>query len=174
MDARIQQTRQALFGAFFSMVLTQRYHSIRIGALLKQAGVARSTFYEHFRSKDELLAASLNGPFSILAAAPFPWADHARLTAILQHFHDNRALAPGIFAGPARRIVDRALAELIEAGIRRERAPFLSVSPRMAAQLIAQLQLGALIDWLEGREAMSADRLALTLRQSSAALLASL
>lgn len=174
MDARIQQTRQALYGAFFALVLKQRYHSIRMDALLKLAGVARSTFYEHFRSKDELLAASLQGPLAILATAPFPWADHGRLSAILQHFHDNRALAPGIFSGPARRIVDRVLAELIEAGIRRERAPFLSISPRLAAQLLAQLLLGAVVDWLEGREPLSADRLALTLRQSAGALLTSL
>ena len=170
MDARVQQTRQALFSAFYGLVLEQRYTNIRIDTILARAGVARSTFYEHFRNKDELLAASLLVPFSILAATPFA-PEHAKLSAILSHFYQNRALAPGLFAGPARRIVDRALQDLILAGLRRSYGPHLIVSSDLVAQLLAQLLMGGVIAWLEGRESLSADRLAQVLCQSANALL---
>lgn len=170
MDARVQQTRQALFNAFFSLVLTQRYQNIRIDTILARAGTARSTFYEHFRNKDELLAASLQGPFSVLAAAPFA-PDQARLAGILQHFYENRALAPGIFAGPARRVVDRVLQALLLEHLRRVYGPHLIMSAPLVAQLLAQLLMGGLVAWLEGREQMDSDRLALALSQGASALL---
>lgn len=173
MDARVQQTRQALFSAFFALVLTQRYQNIRIDAILARAGIARSTFYEHFRNKDELLAASLQGPFSVLAAAPFA-PDQLRLAGILQHFYENRALAPGIFAGPARRVVDRTLHALLLDNLRRVYGPHLIMSAPLVAQLLAQLLMGSLIAWLEGREHMGADRLALALSQGASALLVGL
>mgnify|MGYP006177845307 CR=1 FL=1 len=58
-DPRRRRTRQDLMAAFFSLVLSQRYHEIRVGDVLARSGVSRSTFYEHFRNKDELLAASI-------------------------------------------------------------------------------------------------------------------
>jgi len=66
-DPRKQRTRDELLAAFFKLVLSRRYHEIRIADILSESGVSRSTFYEHFASKDKLLCASIEGPFLILA-----------------------------------------------------------------------------------------------------------
>ena len=66
-DPRRQRSRAALLAAFFDQVLRLRYDQISIAGLIAQAGVARSTFYEHFDSKDSLLAESLQFPLAPLA-----------------------------------------------------------------------------------------------------------
>ena len=59
-DRRIERTREALEGAFIRLILEgRRYDRITIAGLIARAGVGRSTFYEHYRNKDELLAATI-------------------------------------------------------------------------------------------------------------------
>ena len=73
-DPRRQRSRAALLAAFFDQVLRLRYDQISIAGLIAQAGVARSTFYEHFDSKDSLLAESLQFPLAPLACCRAPLA----------------------------------------------------------------------------------------------------
>jgi AcrR family transcriptional regulator len=89
-DPRKKRTRDELLAAFFKLVLSRRYHEIRIADILSGSGVSRSTFYEHFASKDELLCASIEGPFMILAGARNKLRIPRRLAA--------HALADGMFS----------------------------------------------------------------------------
>ena len=69
-DRRIERTREALEGAFIRLIFEgRRYDRITIADLIARAGVGRSTFYEHYRNKDELLAATIRYPFAGVAAA---------------------------------------------------------------------------------------------------------
>lgn len=54
-DRRIQKTRRALREALVSIMFEKSYDSILTQELLDRANVGRSTFYTHFRDKDELL-----------------------------------------------------------------------------------------------------------------------
>ena len=58
-DRRIIRTRTALFDALVTLIRQKDYDAITIEDILTQANVGRSTFYAHFRSKDELLEKSL-------------------------------------------------------------------------------------------------------------------
>src|SRR6202007_2792134 len=110
-DRRIERTREAIAGAFNSLIFEgRRYDRIRVADLIARAGVGRSTFYEHYRSKDDVLAETIRHPFAMLAAAVDADMQIATLREVLTHFYENRAQAKLIFAGRARRKIARVLA----------------------------------------------------------------
>ncbi|MCQ4164719.1 TetR/AcrR family transcriptional regulator [Tahibacter harae] len=173
-DPRRQRTRDELLSAFFTLVLSRRYHEIRVADVLAAAGVGRSTFYEHFRNKDELLSAALYGPFSILAGIVSAEAGTARVAGILQHFWENRALARSIFHGAALRVVRRALIAQIESSLARQYRSRLRIPPRLAAHALADGMFSPIVAWLSGEAACSAGDLAAALQLSATATLRAL
>lgn len=54
-DRRIQKTRQALRQALSQMIEEKPYTEITVRDLVERADIARSSFYVHFRDKDDLL-----------------------------------------------------------------------------------------------------------------------
>lgn len=168
-DPRRLRTRADLMAAFFSLVLSQRYHEIRVGDVLARSGVSRSTFYEHFRNKDELLAASLDGPFRTLANLVGERADANAVHAVLEHFWQNRALARSLFQGAALRIVRRALVMHVENTLTHEQHSRLRIPPRLAAHGLADGLFSPVVAWLSGEAKCGAQELAVALRCSTAA-----
>lgn len=51
----IQKSRKLLHQALISLISEKNYESITVQQILDRADVGRSTFYTHFRDKDELL-----------------------------------------------------------------------------------------------------------------------
>jgi AcrR family transcriptional regulator len=168
-DRRIERTRQALVGAFIGLMLEgRRYDRITIADLIERAGVGRSTFYEHYSNKDEILAETIRIPFEALAAAFDAGAGVSALRDVLRHFHDNRAHAKVIFAGAARRKVGRVLASMIEDRLR-VRAQSNGVAPSasigIAALALVDGQMGAIMAWIDGEIAGDAERVAIVLHR---------
>lgn len=77
-DRRVRRTRGALTGAFARLVHGRRYGEIRVQDILEQADVGRSTFYDHYRGKDDLLLDSM-GP--LFDATAFAEATHRAVRA---------------------------------------------------------------------------------------------
>jgi AcrR family transcriptional regulator len=177
-DKRAQKTRHALLSAFFDLVMEKhRYDEITIGDILARSGVGRSTFYEHFASKDGLLASSLAGPFSILADTIRERDNTEHLTRLLEHFWGNRAMARGTFVGAVRRKTMPVLVELIEERLKIDGAGKLSaliVPVRLAAIQLAEGLLAPTTAWLLGEVQCSPEALALALRRTSRATLSAL
>src|SRR5262245_59351734 len=72
-DARTQRTRRLLAEALMSLGAEGDVDAIAVGALASEAGVSRSTFYEHFASKDDFLVRSF---VDMLAGTERAWAQH--------------------------------------------------------------------------------------------------
>ncbi len=53
-DRRINRTRQALRDALIALILEKHYDEITVQDIIDRANVGRSTFYTHFRDKEDL------------------------------------------------------------------------------------------------------------------------
>ena len=172
-DARVQRTRAALFGAFNRALLANGYDALRPGTLARAAGVARSTFYEHFDSKATLLREAVAPVLAPLArSVRCAHADPA-LVPVLEHFWHNRRLARALLAGRPRTIVHACLADLIDGALREHGCEPIIARP-LAAAHIAHGQLGLLEHWLAGRHRCSAAALGSAMHRSAAAQTAAL
>jgi len=153
-DRRVRRTRLAIFNAFNALVLSRRYDEIRVADIIEAADVGRSTFYDHFKSKDDVLLRSIEPLFDILADTAAGQVVRERLFFVLSHFWDQRALARVIF-GPALFFkLTRKLADMIELRLDREGEAF----PRRALAIdLATSQLGVIKAWLTGEFACDID-----------------
>src|SRR5260370_21298608 len=59
-DRRIQKTQNLLRDALVSLIHEKNYDAIVVKEILDRANVGRSTFYMHFRDKDELLVSGIH------------------------------------------------------------------------------------------------------------------
>ena len=150
-NRQVQKTRTALLDAFGRLLLQRGYAGIRIAEVIRQANVGRSTFYEHFRSKEDLLRQSLCQFLDALADAVAERADIRKLTFVLEHFRDNERAARGLINGPSASEVVAVLASLIEKRLAAmhaasSRAPAISLE--LASLQAAESELGLIRAWL--------------------------
>lgn len=54
-DRRVQRTRQLLHDALMALIIEKGYEAISVQDITDRANVARTTFYLHYRDKQELL-----------------------------------------------------------------------------------------------------------------------
>ncbi|ATY32859.1 TetR/AcrR family transcriptional regulator [Sphingomonas psychrotolerans] len=151
-DPRARRTRAAILGAFTALALSRRYDVIRTADLIAAAGVGRSTFYEHFRSKEEVLVSAVEPILHTLASAALGRASQVQVRATLDHVWDQRAIARVLFEGRTGDRLQRRLAALIAA-----RLPAPAAMPTIAA---AAAQLAMLRTWIRGEAACPAAELA--------------
>lgn len=152
--------RVAIVDAFNRLVLSTRRLRPPVAQLLREASVARSTFYEHFDSRDTVLVEAMRGPLSVLAEA-ITSGDANRLTPLLEHFWENRPGAREMMSSTLVPRIVRALADLIEA-----RAQGIE---RADAIRIADSQLGMIRLWINGETPSPARTLAEKMVASAAA-----
>lgn len=112
-DRRIARTRTALYDALVALIRERGYDAIRVEDILDRANVGRSTFYTHFRSKDELLTRSLDRLRAELVAAidalPAPDAGIVSQT-LFRHIDGHRDIQASLAGGAANAIVRQAIA----------------------------------------------------------------
>jgi len=121
-DRRTQKTHKALREALASLMFEKNYHSIVIQEILDRANVGRSTFYTHYRDKDELLVAGLQGMRELLSRAQQEAAASATRSyekvisfslAMFEHAHDHRKLYRTLSGGPGWTIVRQHIEEML-------------------------------------------------------------
>ena len=174
-ESRSAQTRNALLSAFRDLILDKPYGELTVADIVGRARVGRSTFYEHFRGKDGLLAASIAGPFSALADTVGVNDNVPQLVELLEHFWGQRQLAREVLVGAIRDKSVRVLVSLIERRLRIDlngRRAALILPMRLVAVQAAEMLLGPIVAWLIGESRCSTTTLALALRRSSMCYLA--
>lgn len=63
LDKRVERSRRLLMDALFSLLEEMPYRKISVAHLAERSGVARPTFYLHYKSKDDLLLSYLEVMF---------------------------------------------------------------------------------------------------------------
>ncbi|HEX6034774.1 MAG TPA: TetR/AcrR family transcriptional regulator [Anaerolineales bacterium] len=59
-DRRSQRTRQLVGEAFVQLLKEKGYSAITVSDIIERANIGRSTFYSHYRDKDDLFVAQLD------------------------------------------------------------------------------------------------------------------
>jgi len=146
-DRRIQKAHKLLREALVSLIAEKPYDSIVVKEILDRANVGRSTFYMHFRDKDDLL---IRGIHEMLGPVPSPtrmyaekWQDRLlwfSLPVFLHHYGHAHAWGDRIGAR-GRAILHehlrRALAEAISVVVRQEPRTLRKLSRQIPADLLA-------------------------------------
>ena len=178
-DRRTERTRAAVMSAFIASLLDEGYESLTVDRVAQAANVGRSTFYLHFKSKEDILRQAMARPSSVLAVLVGNELPRGAVIKQLQHFHDQRRRNRMFFEGPVRAIWVKCLAELIETRlatlVRHLRARPVLPLP-LAALQIAEAQIALVANWLVLKPSLGAETVAealvATTRAATAALLA--
>jgi AcrR family transcriptional regulator len=168
-----RRTRGALFGAFHDLVLGRRYSDIRVADIIRRADVGRSTFYEHFRDKDDLLRQSLSPVLRPLADAVSETCNLCELRFALDHFRQHHLRTRAMLNGPSGSEVVGVLAGLIEKRLaerQRARGQAALLSLDLVAAQVAESLLGLVRAWLNNGAANATAPLAAAMNRSAIAL----
>src|SRR6266487_561969 len=66
-DRRSQRTRHLLSAALVELIREKDYNAITVSDIIERANVGRSTFYAHFRDKDDLFVSEMDRVIEILS-----------------------------------------------------------------------------------------------------------
>jgi AcrR family transcriptional regulator len=144
-DRRVERTRQDVIAAFRALLLERGYARLSVRGIIERANIGRSTFYEHFQNKEDVLRETLAFLLAPLADTLAAHRSAAALEFVVRHMWESRAMTGTILLGPSRRVVQRFLAELLEVriaelcGRRRNAIPLLP--PALIAAYLAETQL---------------------------------
>lgn len=158
-DPRVARTRGALMQALMELIVEKGFDKTTVQDILARANVARSTFYEHFASKEDLLLGDWT-----LFQLELPEQDPSSpgpprlpdVTHVFRHAGENHALYRSLVAsGQAEGILqlgqrdletslERQLAALERCGLR------LPVPSAAAARYVGGGLIALLRHWLDG------------------------
>src|SRR5690606_226871 len=120
-DRRVRRTREALRSALIAEILEKGYAQVTVQDIIDRADVGRSTFYAHFRDKDDLLFYGLE---ELRTAFDPARQDPGRspTLAVFEHMHRSRqvwqAMAGRRGAEAFLRQLHRLLSELLRNHLR--------------------------------------------------------
>ena len=129
-DRRIQRTQNLLHEALASLIREKPYDSIVVKEILDRANVGRSTFYMHFRDKDDLLVSSIQDMLGSVHATGLPTSGrrYERIIRfslpIFEHIHQHRDTGAAKMGSKGRAILhehlQQVLAELITDDVKKD------------------------------------------------------
>ena len=173
-DRRVSRTRMVLRDALMALVLEKGYDAVTVEEIAARADVSRTTFYLHYKDKEELLLESINAIVGDLvdqisqvplaawgppnAALRSGKAPHEPVLLVFQHAAENAELYQVMLSGEGhskayikiRGILAEAVQRLLADKINSEG---LEISPSIPMEVICNYFAGSLIGiitwWLE-------------------------
>jgi AcrR family transcriptional regulator len=90
-DRRVRRTRDQLGDALVELLVKKPFDNITVQEVLDRAGVSRSTFYNHFRDKNDLFLSDADEFFEALATALSRFGDKSHRVAPVQELFSHIA-----------------------------------------------------------------------------------
>jgi AcrR family transcriptional regulator len=158
LDRRIERTRQRLRETLLSLIVEQGYEKLAVQDILDRAEIGRATFYEHFRSKEDLLGSGIEQLRGHLLKE-WKSAPVERLgftLALFRHVDGHRRLYKAIVGRESGLIVERKmrrmLADLVREDLKsRKSAGQNAASIDLAIQYVVGALWSVLTWWLDYR-----------------------
>ena len=114
MDKRVVKTRHLIYKAFAEVLKEKGYSKMTVEDLLQASGVSRSTFYTHFRTKEDVLSSISDSIFhhvfshSLTVEETHDFSksnifEYSHLlTHIFYHLHDEKELITAILSSNSK------------------------------------------------------------------------
>jgi AcrR family transcriptional regulator len=115
-DRRVERTRSALREALIALMQERGWDEIDVQTLCARADVGRSTFYQHFPNKEELLKASFAGLRSALLAGESATQGAGPLAfvpGLIAHVHQMQVLFRALLVRRSGHYVQERFRELL-------------------------------------------------------------
>ena len=168
-DPRVARTRQAILDAV--EILAAGDQPITVAAIVRTAGIGRSSFYTHFSGIDELAVAVLSGAFDAIGAEDLELRRHrvvsgaqaARVAQVrlVGHLVQHRALYASMLALPFTSAVYTRAVEGYAAQVRATIALLPEIPHGLSADAVAVYtasgSLGLLAHWIRSDDPVPAD-----------------
>jgi AcrR family transcriptional regulator len=175
-DRRVQRTHELLQKALIELLGEREYDAITIQDIADRANVGRTTFYLHYRSKDDLFMGCHEAIVSEFQSRPFHYhplgreellspAAPAEMVLLYQHLEEAWPLLYPVFQGKdgsliLQRIRDEGARE-IKANLQAIFAETDSIIPLdILANYLAGAQIALMQWWLEKRRPYAPEDLA--------------
>jgi AcrR family transcriptional regulator len=171
-DRRMRRSRDLLFQALIGLILEKGYDRITVQDIIDRADVGRSTFYSHYRSKDELLLSATEGLRSVLdqalattstASAPAPILQVAQALFGQLDEAEHRRRYRALLGTRGGELTTRTLRKLLSVGLAQHlqsRGPVKDKKRLEAAGVfIGNGLVGLLTWWLDSRAPLSGDEM---------------
>lgn len=128
------ESRARLLEAFNHLILGRKQGRPALREVIKNTGVARSTLYDHFGGRDDLLLEAIKTPLNAMADVGTGNGEAEALVTMLEHFRSRRQDALELLSGPLRYRINRTLAQMM-----RKRNELLN---EKSAIILAEVLLG--------------------------------
>ena len=156
-DKRARRTRELLADALLALGAQNALDDVAVGDLAEEAGVSRSTFYQHFASKDDFLVRSWVGLLEATEAAYAKhYPDRTDIIASRPLFHHVAQARDFVRSLVRSEVYPRQMAageerlrEIAEANLRRRMPRWSEQRRRETAIYIAGGFVGLLRWWME-------------------------
>jgi AcrR family transcriptional regulator len=165
-DRRVRRTRLLLVQAAQDLILERGYAATSVQDILDRADVGRSTFYAHFRDKDDLLVSGFDIFHAEMVEAlsepgrsgPPDVSDI--ILELFEHAQRNRRAFRAMMGDASGEIVVRVARERLQGHFRQETQALLPASkqPQLLEALV-EYQVNALLSllqwWLDSESTLS-------------------
>ena len=154
-DRRVRRTRQLLIDALLALIVERGYEVLTVQDILDRANIGRSTFYAHFRDKDDLLQAAfarLRHIFDSHTGTPGTASLAEISLALFRHTAEQRPLYRAMVGKPSGAALMRAAHGLLSAHVRAHLEHFaetLPVPDEVAVQYYVSALIGLLTWWID-------------------------
>jgi AcrR family transcriptional regulator len=163
-DRRSQRTRHLLSAAMEELIREKDYSSITVNDIIERANVGRSTFYAHYRDKDDLFVGELDRVIELLSQR-IPGQDEIPYfpsLGLFRHVGEEYELYKALVWTPGIDLLikhmHKSLSERIEQGLKKSGKEYDTPLP-ILSNFIAGSFLTLLKWWLENKRVYSAEQM---------------
>jgi len=169
-DRRVQKTQNLLREALISLIHEKNYDAIVVKEILDRANVGRSTFYTHFRDKDELLVSGIHDMLRSVQSTKQPSSAKRYERMIwfslpIFEYHDQHRRTGEAKIGTRGRAIlhehlQKVLADLVADDVRKylqgRRKTAVQIPSDLLVQHLASTFIEVLNWWMESRSPLPA------------------
>jgi AcrR family transcriptional regulator len=166
-DRRTERTRRALRNAMTMLMMEKTYDSISVQEITERANVGRTTFYLHFRDKDELLLDCFSWVDKIITQYVHRLymgeADaHTALIMLFEHPQEHYTLYRALAFQHGYTVISRRLGEHVAESLQKRLKPHADIPADILAQHVVGSLVWLLLWWLDCKMPYSAEYMAET------------